>query len=299
VLVTEGEETEIDRNMSDAIKDPLIHMIRNAVDHGIEKPDLRMSLGKPATGTISLFAYHSAGSVVVEIRDDGNGIDKEVILEKARKKGLLAEDSATSDKEVFNLIFEPGFSTAKKVTDVSGRGVGMDVVKKNIEAIRGQVEIQSELGKGSVFQMKLPLTLAIIDGMVVRAGSETYVIPITSIITSIKPKPEDLSTVINKGEMFSFHGSLIPLFRLTRLFDICTDEKNLENFLIVIIEDDGNRAGLVIDELVMRQQVVVKTLGETMQNVVGISGGAIMPNGRVGLIIDIGGLVKLANSEQV
>jgi len=297
-LLTEGEETEIDRNMADAIKDPLIHMVRNAVDHGIETPDARVDINKPETGIVKLSAYHSAGSVVVEIRDDGKGMDKEIILEKAWEKGLVNDGSAMSDREVFNLIFEPGFSTAKEVTDVSGRGVGMDVVKKNIEAIRGQAEIQSELGKGSVFQMKLPLTLAIIDGMVARVGLETYVIPIVSIITSIKPEAKDLSTVINKGEMLSFHGSLVPLFRLTSLFNIQGGEEELENSLIVVIEDEGNRAGIVIDELVVRQQVVVKTLGETMKNVVGISGGAIMPNGRVGLILDIGGVVKLANSDQ-
>ena len=297
-LLTEGEDTEIDRNMADAIKDPLVHMVRNAVDHGIETPEARVAIDKPETGIVHLSAYHSAGSVVVEIRDDGKGIDKEVILEKAWEKGLVSDSSAMSDREIFNLIFEPGFSTAKEVTDVSGRGVGMDVVKKNIEAIRGQAEIQSEPGKGSTFQMKLPLTLAIIDGMVARVGLETYVIPIVSIITSIKPEPKDLSTVINKGEMLSFHGSLVPLFRLTRLFDVQGGEEELKNSLIVVIEDDGNRAGIVIDELVVRQQVVVKTLGETMKNVVGISGGAIMPNGRVGLILDIGGLVKLANSDQ-
>ncbi len=294
-LQTEGEETEIDRNMADAIKDPLVHMVRNAVDHGIETPDVRMSLNKPETGTVNLSAYHSAGSVVVEIRDDGKGIDKEVILEKAWEKDLVSDGSAMSDREIFNLIFEPGFSTAKEVTDVSGRGVGMDVVKKNIEAIRGQAEIQSEPGKGSVFQMKLPLTLAIIDGMVAKVGSETYVIPMVSIITSINPQPRDLSTVINKGEMLAFHGTLVPLFRLTSLFDIQGGEEDLKNSIIVVIEDDGSRAGIVIDELVVRQQVVVKTLGETMKNVVGVSGGAIMPNGRVGLILDIGGLVRLAN----
>ncbi len=298
-LLTEGEETEIDRNMADAIKDPLVHMVRNAVDHGIETPDVRVSAGKSETGIVNLSAYHSAGSVVVEIRDDGKGIDKEVILEKACEKGLVSDGSAMSDREIYNLIFEPGFSTAKEVTDVSGRGVGMDVVKKNIEAIRGQAEIQSELGKGSVFHMKLPLTLAIIDGMVAQVGSETYVIPMVSIITSIKPEPKDLSTVINKGEMLSFHGSLVPLFRLKSLFDVQNGEENLENSIIVVVEDDGSRTGIVIDELVARQQVVVKTLGETMKDVAGISGGAIMPNGRVGLILDIGGLVRLANVEQV
>ncbi len=295
-FVTEGEDTEIDRNMADAIKDPLVHMVRNAVDHGIETPEIREKIGKPKDGLIQLSAYHSAGSVVVEIKDDGKGIDREVILNKAREKGLVSDGNTLSDREVFNLIFEPGFSTAKTVTDVSGRGVGMDVVRKNIEALRGQIEIQSELEKGSVFQMRLPLTLAIIDGMVARVGKETYVIPMLSIVTSIKPDPKDLSTVLNRGEMLSLQGRLIPLFRLADLYQIEGAKRNPDETLAVVIEDDGSQAGLIIDELIGRQQVVIKTLGETMQNIPGISGSAIMPNGRVGLILDAGGVVKFANS---
>lgn len=295
-FVMEGEDTEIDRNMADAIKDPLVHMVRNAVDHGIEMPEIREKTGKPRDGLIKLSAYHSAGSVVVEIEDDGKGIDREVIINKALEKGLISDGNTLSDREVFNLLFEPGFSTAKTVTDVSGRGVGMDVVKKNIEALRGQTEIQSVPGKGSVFQMRLPLTLAIIDGMVARVGSETYVIPMLSIVMSIRPDPKDLSTVLNRGEMLSLQAKLIPLFRLTDLFHIEGGKRNPDETLVVVIEDDGNQAGLIIDELIGRQQVVIKTLGETMQNIPGISGSAIMPNGRVGLILDAGGVVKFANS---
>jgi len=294
-FVTEGEDTEIDRNMVDVINDPLMHMVRNAVDHGIELPEAREKIGKPKYGTVQLSAYHSAGSVVVEIKDDGKGLDREAILARARERGLVSEGSLLSDREVFSLIFEPGFSTAKRVTDVSGRGVGMDVVKKNIEALRGHVEIQSELGKGSVFQIRLPLTLAIIDGMVARVGCETYIIPTLSITTSIKPDPRDLSTVLNKGEMLSFQGKLIPLFRLASLFHIEGAEQVSNQALVVVVEDNGSQAGLIIDELIGRQQVVIKTLGETMRDLPGISGGAIMPNGRVGLILDIGGLVVLAN----
>ncbi|MDO9110091.1 MAG: chemotaxis protein CheA, partial [Desulfatirhabdiaceae bacterium] len=295
-FVTEGEDTEIDRNLVDVINDPLVHMVRNAVDHGIESPEVRKKNGKPPNGTVKLSAFHSAGSVVVQIIDDGKGLDRKAILAKAIERGMIADSSAVCDRDVCNLILEPGFSTAEVVTDVSGRGVGMDVVKKNIESLRGQVEITSEPGKGSVFRMSLPLTLAIIDGMVLRAGQETYVIPTVSIVRSIKPDPKDISTVFNKGRVLSLQGKLIPLYRLTRLYEIDESGGDHEE-LVVVIEDDGNQAGLIIDELVGRQQVVIKTLGETMQKIPGISGGAIMPNGRVGLIVDIAGLMKLTSAD--
>jgi two-component system chemotaxis sensor kinase CheA len=271
-------------------------MIRNSVDHGIEMPDVRKKTGKPEYGTVHLSAYHSAGSVVVEIRDDGKGLDREKLLAKARERGVISDEDSLSDREVFNLIFEPGFSTAEVVSDVSGRGVGMDVVKKNIETLRGQVEIQSEFGKGSVFKMRLPLTLAIIDGMVIRVSRETYVVPTSSIVKSLRPTPEELSTVLNQGEMLSFQGKLIPLFRLNSLFDIRGAEQDPARALVMVIEDNDTQAGVLIDELIGRQQVVIKTLGESMRDIPGISGGAIMPNGRVGLILDVGGLVKFANT---
>jgi len=295
-FVTEGEDTEIDRNLVDVINDPLVHMVRNAVDHGIESPEVRKKNGKSPNGTVKLSAFHSAGSVVVQIIDDGKGLDRNAILAKALEKGMITDPASVCDRDVCNLILEPGFSTAEVVTDVSGRGVGMDVVKKNIESLRGQVEIQSEPGKGSVFRMSLPLTLAIIDGMVLRAGHETYVIPTVSIVRSIKPDPRDVSTVFNRGRVLSLQGKLIPLYRMTRLYEI-DDDGNDHEELVVVIEDDGNQAGLVIDELVGRQQVVIKTLGETMQKIPGISGGAIMPNGRVGLIVDIPGLMKLTTAD--
>ncbi len=296
-LVTEGEDTEIDRNMVDVINDPLMHMVRNSVDHGIETPDIREKMGKPGFGTVKLSAYHAAGKVVVEIEDDGKGLSRDGILAKARERGLVGEDASLGDREIFKMIFEAGFSTAEKVTDVSGRGVGMDVVKKNIDSLRGQVEIDSNEGKGSTFRMKLPLTLAIIDGMVVRVSRETYIIPTVSIVTSLKPEPEQLSTVLNKGSLLALHGGLLPLFKLADLF--CIEEVDIDsnNRLVVVIEDDNKkRAGLVVDELVGRQQIVIKSLGETMKDIPGISGAAIMPNGQVGLILDVGGLVTLANS---
>ncbi|MBW1780223.1 MAG: chemotaxis protein CheA [Deltaproteobacteria bacterium] len=296
-LITDGEETEIDRNMVDVINDPLMHMVRNSVDHGIETPEDRERAGKPRQGVVRLSAYHSAGSVVVEIADDGRGLDRDAILTKAREKGLVGKDALLTDREIFNLVFEPGFSTAKEVTDVSGRGVGMDVVKKNIESLRGQVEIESERDKGSVFRMSLPLTLAIIDGMVVRVGNETYIIPTVSIVRSIKPEEDELSTVLNRGEMLSLQGHLLPLFQLGSLFSADGFDEKKDNKLVVVIEDDNKKqAGLVIDDLIGRQQIVIKTLGEGMKDIPGISGGAIMPNGQVGLILDVGGVVKLANS---
>ena len=301
-FVTEGEDTEIDRNLVDVINDPLVHMVRNSVDHGIETPDVRVANGKPEAGTVKLSAYHSAGSVVVEIEDDGKGLDKEVILAKGVEHGLADAGANLSDREIHNLIFEPGFSTAKEVTDVSGRGVGMDVVKRNIESLRGQAEIQSELGKGSIFKMSLPLTLAIIDGMVVRVGEERYVIPTVSIIRSVKPGPDDISTVLNQGQMLSLQGGLIPLFKLSTLYNVNGGSngngRGHENELVVVVEDDNHQAGFIIDELIGRQQVVIKSLGDTMKEIPGIAGGAIMPNGRVGLILDVGGLVKHTNSDQ-
>ncbi|MBT8359025.1 MAG: chemotaxis protein CheA, partial [Desulfobacterales bacterium] len=244
-----------------------------------------------------------AGSVVVEISDDGKGLDRSVIIAKAKEKNLISKspdfnDDTLSDKEVFNMIFEPGFSTAAVVTDVSGRGVGMDVVRKNIESLRGQAEIRSEMGKGSVFKMSLPLTLAIIDGMVVRVGSETYVIPTGSIIRSIKPEKDDITKVFGKGEMLSLQGELIPLISMSGLYEIESTEKVDGILLVVIVEDEEKQAGLLIDELIGRQQVVIKTLGSTVKSTPGISGGAIMPSGRVGLIIDVAGLLKFSNEVQ-
>ncbi len=300
---TEGEDTEIDRNLVDIINDPLVHMVRNAVDHGIESPEERQRRGKPENGTVIIRAFHSAGSVVVEISDDGKGLDREVILAKARERGLVGESADTnersmSDREVFNLLFEPGFSTAEIVTDVSGRGVGMDVVKKNIELLRGQVEIKSEPGRGSLFRMSLPLTLAIIDGMVIRVGRETYVLPTISIVRSVKPAPQEISTVFQQGELLRLQDRMVPLYRLARLFGIAGAKEDLNDAIVAVVEDEDRLAGLVIDELVGRHQVVIKNLGESMKNIPGISGGAIMPDGRVGLILDVGGLLRFATPER-
>lgn len=295
-LLTEGEDTEIDRNMVDLINDPLMHMVRNAVDHGVESPEDREKKGKPRNGTVKLAAYHSAGNVVVEIQDNGRGLDREAILKKAKARGLVSEGSILAERDIFNMIFEPGFSTAEKVTDVSGRGVGLDVVKRNIEALRGKIEIQSELGEGCVFRIRVPLTLAIIDGMVIRAGAERYIIPTVSIVRSLQPKAEHLSTVLKRGEMLQLQGRLIPLFRLATLFSVDGAERDATQALVVVVEENGRQVGILADELLGQQQIVIKSLGEAMQGLPGISGGAIMADGRVGLILDVGGLVRIASS---
>lgn len=298
-FVAEGEDTEIDRNMVDVINDPLIHMVRNAVDHGIEPPDDREDKGKSPVGTVMLCAYHASGNVVVEIRDDGKGLDENRILEKAVERGIVDPDSekVLKKRDIYNLIFEPGFSTAKVVSEISGRGVGMDVVKTNVEMLRGQVEVDSTPDKGSTFRMSLPLTLAIIDGMVLRVGDQRYVLSMVSIVRSVQPTEEELTTVLNRGEMITLQGKLIPIFRLYELFEIKEAETDPTKAIVVVVENDGQQAGLMIDELLGTQQIVIKTLGEAIQEVPGISGSAIMPNGTVGLILDVGGLVRLANMD--
>ena len=297
-FLTDGEGTEIDRNLVDIVHDPLVHLVRNAVDHGIEAPEERRAAGKPEQGTVKVAAYHSAGSVVVEVSDDGKGLDRQVLLAKGRERGLIGENADLSDREVFNLVCEPGFSTAAVVTDVSGRGVGMDVVKKNIERLRGTVEIKSQKGIGSVFRMSLPLTLAIIDGMLIRVGRETYVIPTQSITRSLKPAGEDVCTVFRQGEMLHLQGNLVPLYRLARIFGIAGAKQDLTEAIVVVVKDEERQAGLVVDDLVGRQQVVIKSLGQAMTHIPAISGGAVMPDGRVGLILDVGGLLRFAASER-
>lgn len=296
-LVMSGEDTELDKTVVDQIGDPLVHMIRNAVDHGIESdPQERLRLGKPETGRIDLRAYHKGGSIYIEVQDDGGGLDRETILAKALERGLIREGDNLSDRDTFNLIFLPGFSTAKKVSDVSGRGVGMDVVKKNVEALRGQVDIMSEPGMGTLFTIRLPLTLAIIDGMVVRVSSERYIIPTLSIVQSMRPRPDEVSTVFRRGEMLKVQGDLIPLFRLDSLFVIDGAGQEVTQSTVVVVEDDGKKTGLMVDELLGQQQIVIKPLGEVLQGTPGLSGGAIMPDGQVGLILDIGALVRLATT---
>lgn len=298
-FVTSGDETELDKNVVDQIGDPLVHMVRNAVDHGLEDSEEgRVQAGKPAAGKVELRAFHKGGSIYIEIADDGAGLDRERILRKAIERGLVTEDQKLTDQEVLLLIMEPGFSTAAVVSDVSGRGVGMDVVRKNIQKMRGQIEIQSEPGKGTTFSIRLPLTLAIIDGMVVRVANRRYVIPLLSITSMMRPDESRVPTVFNQAEMLETEGGLIPLYRIHRLFNIQGATTDPSQASVVVVEHEGKRAGLLIDEPLGQQQIVIKSLGESMRGIEGIAGGAIMPDGKVGLIMDLDSLIRLAGSTQ-
>lgn len=294
-FVMAGGETELDRNVVEAIADPLVHMVRNSVDHGVESPEERIKAGKPRAGRVELKAYHQAGNIVIEITDDGRGLNKQKILDKAIRVGLVKEGQQMEDAEIFRLIFASGLSTAEKVTDISGRGVGMDVVRKNVEALRGRIDITSTPGKGSTFTIRLPLTLAVIDGLVVKVGAERYIIPITSIEQSIQPRPEQLSTVQNRGEMCMVRGKLLPVLRLYKLFKVQPKTDDPTKALVVIVQNDqGERCCLLVDELLGQQQVVIKSLGEGMGHVRGISGGAILGDGNVSLILDVPGLIDMS-----
>jgi two-component system chemotaxis sensor kinase CheA len=295
-LDMDGEDTELDKTVVENIGDPLIHMVRNSLDHGIESPAERRAAGKPEVGHIKLRAFHKAGSVHIEIEDDGKGLDREAILKKAVANGLAKEDIHYPDAEIYQMIFHPGLSTAKSVTDISGRGVGMDVVKKNIEALRGTVEIRSEKGKGTCFTIRLPLTLAIISGMVVRLHQERYIVPTLSVLATIRPGPEQLQTVVGKGELLNLRGQLIRLIRLGEVFGDALGPRGQlaeESQVVMVVEDTlGRRAGILVDEILDQQQVVIKNLGSALGDVPGISGGAIMNDGSVSLILDVGGIVK-------
>jgi len=287
-----GEDTELDRTIVEDLSDPLMHMIRNAVDHGTEAPEERERLGKPAVARIGLKAYHQAGHIVIEVSDDGRGIDRGRVLRKAMERGLVSDGSNLSDREVFNLIFEPGFSTAEKITDVSGRGVGTDVVLKQIQKMRGRVDIQSSPGKGTRFFMNLPLTLAIIDGLVVGVGRERYIVPIFAVREIFRPQPDSIFTVENRDEMIRVRGGLLPVVRLHRRFGVDPRSEDLTEGVVVVADSGGRRYCLAVDELIGKQEVVIKGLGESFKDVAGLAGGAILGDGRVGLILDMEGVFQ-------
>jgi two-component system chemotaxis sensor kinase CheA len=289
-----GEDTEIDRNMVDLINDPLVHLVRNAVDHGIEPPEQRERNGKPREGTLLLKAYHSGGNVVVEISDDGRGLDRNKITQKAIAKGLIQTGQNMPDSEIINLIFQPGFSTADKVTDISGRGVGLDVVRKAVETLKGRVDVSSELEKGCTFSVRLPLTMAITDGMLVKVGNQRYILPTVNIDMSFRPNPEALSLIAGRGEVVVFNGKVLPIFRLHRLFNIKGAVEDPTRGLLIIIGEGNQRCALLVDELVGQQQVVAKPLGDGIGKIQGIASGAILGDGRVGLILDPQGIAVLA-----
>jgi two-component system, chemotaxis family, sensor kinase CheA len=286
-VVLSGEQTEMDRSMVEQISDPLVHMIRNSVDHGIEPPDVRRQLGKPEEGTVHLNACHEGGSVVIEISDDGRGLNHEAIVKKATAQGLIKPGDVLSEDEINSLIFAPGFSTAEKVTDISGRGVGMDVVRRNIDAMRGRIGIQTTPGQGTVFRITLPLTLAIIDGMLVTCGDERYILPTLSVVESMKPEASMLVTQGGSNEMLNMRGAILPLLRLDRLLGTQNGIQDATKALVVIIEGAGRQIGLLVDEVLAQQQVVIKTMGEGMGEVKYVSGAAILADGRVGLIINV------------
>lgn len=289
-----GEDTEIDRNVVDALYEPMVHMIRNSLDHGIEQAADRKAMGKALQGNIFLRAYHKGGSIIIEIEDDGNGLDKERILKKAMSTGLIKGNEQMTDARIYDLILEPGFSTAEKITDVSGRGVGMDVVKSGIEKFRGHLAIASKKDKGTKFTISLPLTLAIIDGMLIRIETEKYVIPTTAVQKAFKPGPGDYFTVEGKGEMVKDRGNLIPLIRLSDIYKQGTGKKSIRDCLVVVVESKDERRALLIDELLGKDEYVIKSLGANLVNTKGIAGGAILSDGRVGLILDIHGIFSIA-----
>ena len=290
-----GQETELDKTVMEKIGDPLLHLVRNSIDHGVEMPDVRIAKGKPAVGTVHLDAYHRGGNIVVEVSDDGAGLDKERILAKARSRGLVGQSDLLTEEQIHDLIFLPGFSTAEKTTDVSGRGVGMDVVRRNVNELGGKIEIRSVPGKGSRFLITLPLTLAIVDGQSVAVGKETYIVPLVSIVESMQLKPQQVSRLAGRGEVLSFRGDYLPIIRLHEIFDVEPRSRALHEGLIVVAEGDGRRVGLFVDDLLGQQQVVIKSLETHYGRIDGVSGATILGDGCVSLILDLPGLIRAAS----
>ncbi|MBI4719460.1 MAG: chemotaxis protein CheW [Planctomycetes bacterium] len=293
-LIMSGEETELDKNVIQQISDPLVHMLRNAVDHGVEAPEARRVAGKSETGHVHLSASHQAGNIVIEIRDDGRGMDRKALIAKGIERGLVQPGEELTDQQAYQLIFAPGFSLAAQVTDISGRGVGMDVVRRNIEQLRGRIEIASEPGKGSRFTIRLPLTLAIIDGMIVRVGTERFIFQTITVGQALRPRREHITTVQQKGQLLDVRGRLLPLIQLGPLFGLGERIDPCEA-MVVIAQHDGGQVGIVVDELIGQQQVVIKSLGERFEGLRGVSGAAILGDGKVGLILETSGLVAAHN----
>lgn len=291
-----GEQTEVDKTVVELLSDPLVHLVRNSLDHGIEPPEDRLVAGKPETGMVILEAYHRGGNIVIEVVDDGKGLDKEKLRAKAIDKGLIDEDSILTDKQTYELIFMPGFSTAEKLTDVSGRGVGMDVVRKNIQALGGNIEIISELGKGTTMSIHLPLTLAILDGQSIAVGDERFIVPLGSIIESMNINEEMVNRVAGRGETFRLRNEYLPIVRMHEIFNVTTAKATkLTDGLLVVVEGQGVKCGLFVDELLGQQQVVIKSLEANYRRIEGVSGATILGDGSVALILDIPGLVRLSN----
>jgi two-component system chemotaxis sensor kinase CheA len=298
-MIITGEDTELDKGVLEKITDPLVHLIRNSIDHGIETPEERVSAGKPAYGTIHLSAYQMGDSVYIDVKDDGKGLNKEKIVEKAVSKGIISGAKDMSDEQIFNLIFLPGFSTADKITDVSGRGVGMDVVRKNIEALNGKVYLRSEYSKGTTTSIKLPLTLAIIDGLTVLVGDEVFVIPITSVVESLRPRMQDVKTVSEKGEVVNVRGEYIPLIRLYEKLGVEPWKRDPWEAIVILVSHENGKYCVLVDELLGEQQIVIKNLGAAMPKLPDIAGGTILGDGKVALVLDVPGLVETTIKEAV
>jgi len=296
-LFLAGSETELDKTLIEQIDAPLKHLIRNSIDHGIGSPEERLSTGKPVEGSIWMRAYQQEGKIIIEVEDDGKGIDKKEVLKKATERGLY-KGGDLSDKEIYNFLFTPGFSTAKSVTEFSGRGVGLDVVRKNIENLRGSVEVFSEKGKGTLFRIKLPLTLAIIEGMQVSIGKEVITVPLFSIIEAVRPESNIVKTIEGKGELIEFRGGFIPLIRLYEVFDFPTDVTDPLNGFILILDGHNRKIALMVDDIIGQQQVVIKSLEKNHRQIPGISGATVLGDGRISLILDVYGLEKLAFGEK-
>jgi two-component system chemotaxis sensor kinase CheA len=297
-LKISGETTELDKTVLEKIGDPLVHLVRNCVDHGIEKPQLRTAAGKSAVGTIHLNASHRGGSVVIEIRDDGRGLDHERILAKAQASGLVGPNETLSAEQVQELIFLPGFSTAEVTTDVSGRGVGMDVVRSNIADLNGKIEVLSERGRGSRFLITLPLTLAIVDGLLLAVGDQTYIVPMTSTIESLRLTPSQVTPIADGREVFRFRDEYLPIVRLYKSFGLLPRARALHDGLVVVVEGAGRRIGLFVDDLLSQQQVVIKSLETNYGRVPGISAATILGDGSVALILDVADLIRIASRRE-
>jgi two-component system chemotaxis sensor kinase CheA len=287
-----GEGTELDKTVLEKISDPLVHLVRNALDHGLETPERRLASGKDEIGTLELRAFHEGGSIIIEVRDDGAGLNKARILQKARERSLVTADQELSDEQIDNLIFMPGFSTAEAISDVSGRGVGMDVVRRNINDLGGHVQIFSQEGHGSTIRIRLPLTLAILDGQLVRVGKETYIFSLLAIVETIQVKRDRLNTVAGRTEVFRLRGEYLPVLKLYEQFGAEPDSRNVEDGLLVVVEAEGSRVGVLVDDLLAQQQVVIKSLESNFKAVPGLAGATILGDGTVAFIIDVPGLIR-------
>ena len=294
-----GEGTELDKTVLEKINDPLVHLVRNALDHGLETPERRLAAGKHETGTIELAAFHEGGNIIIEVRDDGAGLNKVRILQKARERGLVAPDQELTDEQIDNLIFMPGFSTAEQISDVSGRGVGMDVVRRNINDLGGHVQIASKEGLGSTIRIRLPLTLAILDGQLVRVGKEVYIISLLAIVETIQIARERVNTLVGRTEVFRLRDEYLPVVKLCDQFGVEPDSRSAEDGLLVVVESDGKRAGVLVDDLLAQQQVVIKSLESNFKSVPGIAGATILGDGTVALIIDVPGLIRSVAKQSV